>query len=427
MDKISKKLGRAFHPETLALGLGYDPGRSEGAVKPPVFLTSTFQFESSGEGKEFFQAAYGIKDLPQGKSMGLIYSRLNNPNLEIFEERIAAWDRTDKAAAFASGMAAISTTMFAMLRPGDVVLSVRPVYGGTHYLLEHILPEMGVEAHFVMAGDRAAAEMRKIARDLEAERGKPVVKMLYVESPANPNNMMTDIASVSALAEELSTEDTEVLVAVDNTFLGPVFQRPAALGAHLVLYSATKFIGGHSDLVAGIVSGRADLMEQVGLYRTIMGTMADPFTAWMMTRSLETVSIRMRRQAKNAEALADVLAAHPKVTAVFYPTLFEPGSVQADIYARQCTGPGSLIAFEVEGGEEAAFAVLDNFEVMRLAVSLGGTESLVEHPMRMTHSDIPPEELEEYGVTGGMIRMSVGIEHVNDLVRDLEQALAVLD
>jgi methionine-gamma-lyase len=167
-------------------------------------------------------------------------------------------------------------------------------------------------------------------------------------------------------------------------------------------------------------------MEQVGLYRTIMGTMSDPFTAWMMTRSLETVSIRMRRQAKNATALARLLSEHPKVTAVHYPTLFEPGSVQAEIYERQCSGPGSLIAFEVEGGEEAAFKVLDSFEVMRLAVSLGGTESLVEHPMRMTHSDIPPEELEEYGVTAGMIRMSVGIEHLNDLKRDLEQALATL-
>ena len=427
MDKFSKKLGRAFHPETLALGLGYDPVLSEGAVKPPVFLTSTFQFKSSGDGKEFFQAAYGIKDLPQGKSMGLIYSRLNNPNLQIFEERIAAWDKTDKAAAFASGMGAISTTMFALLRPGDVVISVRPVYGGTHYLFEHILPEMGVGARFVKAGDGAAAEMKRVASELEQEAGRPVVKMLYIESPANPNNQMTDIAAVSALAEELSTADREVVVAVDNTFLGPVFQRPASQGAHLVLYSATKFIGGHSDLVAGIASGRADLMEKVGLYRTIMGTMADPFTAWMMTRSLETVSIRMRRQAKNATALAELLAAHPKVTAVHYPTLFEPGSAQAAIYERQCSGPGSLIAFEVEGGEEAAFKVLDSFEVMRLAVSLGGTESLVEHPMRMTHSDIPPEELEEYGVTAGMIRMSVGIEHVNDLKRDLEQALSVLE
>jgi methionine-gamma-lyase len=426
MDRVSKKTGRSFHPETLALGLGYDPARSEGAVKPPVFLTSTFQFHNSGDGKEFFQAAYGIKDLPKGKPMGLIYSRLNNPNLEILEERIAAWDHTDKAVAFASGMAAISTTMFALLRPGDVVISVRPVYGGTYYLLENILPEMGIAAKFVMAGDGAAANMKSIAKALEAEAGRPVVKMLYIESPANPNNMMTDIQAVSDLAKELSTDDLEVIVVVDNTFLGPVFQRPSDQGAQVIIYSATKFIGGHSDLVAGLASGRADIIEQVGLYRTIMGTMADPFTAWMMTRSLETVSVRMRRQAKNAAILAEVLSSHPKITKVFYPTLFEEGSIQAEIYENQCSGPGSLIAFEVEGGEEAAFAVLDSFEIMRLAVSLGGTESLVEHPMRMTHSDIPPEELEEYGVSEGMIRMSVGIEHINDLKRDLLQALEVL-
>tara|TARA_B110000037_G_C17072702_1_gene486515 strand:+ start:366 stop:1649 length:1284 start_codon:yes stop_codon:yes gene_type:complete len=427
MDRVSKKTGRSFHPETLALGLGYDPARSEGAVKPPVFLTSTFQFKNSGDGKEFFQAAYGIKDLPKGKSMGLIYSRLNNPNLEILEERIAAWDQTDKAAAFASGMAAISTTMFGILRPGDVVISVRPVYGGTHYLLENILPDMGIHAKFVMAGDGAEDEMRAIAKTLEAEAGRPVVKMLYIESPANPNNMMTDIKAVVDVAKDLSTDDREVLVVVDNTFLGPVFQRPSDQGAHVIIYSATKFIGGHSDLVAGLASGRADIIEQVSLYRTIMGTMADPFTAWMMTRSLETVSVRMRRQAKNAIVLAEILDSHPKVTKVFYPTLFEEGSRQAEIYKNQCTGPGSLIAFEVEGGEEAAFAVLDSFEIMRLAVSLGGTESLVEHPMRMTHSDIPPEELEEYGVSHGMIRMSVGIEHINDLKRDLIQALNVLN
>jgi methionine-gamma-lyase len=213
------------------------------------------------------------------------------------------------------------------------------------------------------------------------------------------------------------------VVVVDNTFLGPVFQRPASLGADLVIYSATKFIGGHSDLVAGIASGPARLIDPINVYRTILGTMAQPFTGWLLLRSLETVSVRMRRQAKSARKLAELLAAHPAVTAVHYPGLLPEGDPQRAIYERQCTGPGSLIAFEVAGGQEAAFRVLDAFEIPRLAVSLGGTESLVEHPMTMTHADVSAEENERFGVTPGLIRMSVGLEHLSDLKRDLLHAL----
>jgi methionine-gamma-lyase len=214
-----------------------------------------------------------------------------------------------------------------------------------------------------------------------------------------------------------------VLTIVDNTLLGPVFQRPAKFGADLVLYSATKFIGGHSDLIAGVVTGGKALLDQLKVYRTILGTMTNPFTGWLLLRSLETVSIRMRRQAKTARRIAKLLTEHPKVQRVYYPGLLEEGSAQHAIYERQCTGPGSLIAFEVHGGQPAAFRVLNNFEVFRLAVSLGGTESLVEHPMTMTHADVPPEQLELHGVSAGLIRMSVGIEHSSDLERDLECAL----
>jgi methionine-gamma-lyase len=214
-----------------------------------------------------------------------------------------------------------------------------------------------------------------------------------------------------------------VLTVVDNTLLGPVFQRPAKLGADLVLYSATKFIGGHSDLIAGVVTGPKRWIDQAKVYRTILGTMTNPFTGWLLMRSLETVSVRMRRQAKTARKIADLLAAHPKVVDVQYPGLITEGHPQRTIYERQCTGSGSLIAFEVAGGEHAAFRVLDAFEVFRLAVSLGGTESLVEHPMSMTHADVPPATLESYGVRPGLIRMSVGLEHSSDLVFDLEQAL----
>ncbi len=421
-DRVSSD-GKAFNAETLALGLGYDPTLSEGSVKPPVFLTSTFQFESAAHGKRFFEVAYGLSDQQPGEELGLIYSRLNNPNLQIFEERLAAWDQTDKGAVFASGMAAIATTCFALLRPGDHVISSAPVYGGTHYLFEHVLPQWGVTVTQVAGGDDTPERMREVADEV----GRDKVRLLYLETPANPSMIMVDEGEVSKLAGELSRgRERPCLTAVDNTFLGPVFSRPANHGVDLVIYSATKFIGGHSDLIAGVVTGREDLMGLISGMRTIMGTMANPFTGWLLLRSLETVSIRMRRQAKSARRLAEMLAEHPRVRRVAYPGLLREGTKQWEIYRKQCTGPGALMAFEVDGGEKEAFAVLDAFEVCRLAVSLGGTESLVEHPMSMTHSDVPPAQLEQWGVTPGTIRMSIGLEHLSDLERDLKRALAVL-
>ncbi len=413
---------KEFNPETLALGYGYDPFLSEGAVKPPVFLTSTFQFRSAEEGKEFFALVYGLKEKEPGQIPGLIYSRLNNPNLQIFEERIAAWDKTEMGAVFSSGMAAISTTIWTLLRPGDQIISTVPVYGGTHYLFSHILPLWDVEVRYVLAGDDAVSEMARVAREM------PRLKMIYLETPANPSNIMVDIQETARLAQKLSKDlGHRVITAVDNTFLGPVFQRPAPLGADLVIYSATKFIGGHSDLIAGVVTGPKELLEEIIKMRTILGTMATPFSGWLLLRSLETLSIRMRRQAKNARELARILHEHPRVKKVNYPGLLKEGTTQYQIYKKQCSGPGSLISFDIDGGEEEAFAVLNRFVVFRLAVSLGGTESLVEHPMTMTHSDVPPEELKNYGVNESTIRMSVGIEHLSDLRRDLLYALEALE
>ncbi|HEX2730115.1 MAG TPA: cystathionine gamma-synthase family protein [Polyangiaceae bacterium] len=420
MRRRHSKGGKEFDPETLALGYGYDPFLSEGAVKPPVFLTSTFQFKNAEAGKSYFEIAYGLRAQRNSEAPGLIYSRLNNPNLEIFENRLAAWDGTESGAVFASGMAATSTTFLSLLEPGDVILSTAPVYGGTHYLFEHILPKFGIKTRQVQAGSTTAELMRAAAQEAGPER----VKALFLETPANPSNELVDIAACVRVAEELrQAHGRRVLTIVDNTLLGPVFQRPAKFGADLVLYSATKFIGGHSDLIAGVVTGGKALLDQLKVYRTILGTMTNPFTGWLLLRSLETVSIRMRRQAKTARRIAKLLTEHPKVQRVYYPGLLEEGSAQHAIYERQCTGPGSLIAFEVHGGQPAAFRVLNNFEVFRLAVSLGGTESLVEHPMTMTHADVPPEQLELHGVSAGLIRMSVGIEHSSDLERDLECAL----
>jgi len=409
-----------FNPETLALGYGYDPFLSEGSLKPPVFLTSTFQFDSAEEGKRFFELAYGLREPADGEERGLIYSRLNNPNLQIFEERMAAWDGAEVGATFASGMAAISTAMLGLLRPGDAVISTEPVYGGTHYLFNRILPAYGMHVEWVPAGGDAAERMRRITDGGTGSR----TRVLYMETPANPSNVHTDIAAVSALGRELAAKHgAPVATVVDNTFLGPLFQRPIDQGANLVLYSATKFIGGHSDLIAGVVTGSRRLMARVLEMRTILGTSTTPFNGWLLLRSLETLSVRMRRQAKSARTLAALLAEHPRVKRIFYPGLLRPGDPQHDIWKRQCSGAGSLISFEIDGGEKEAFAVLDRFEVIRLAVSLGGTESLVEHPMSMTHADVPRHELEAQGVTEGLIRMSVGLEHLSDLERDLLHAL----
>jgi methionine-gamma-lyase len=420
MDRLDFN-GKEYNPETLALGYGYDAAFSEGAVKPPVFLTSTFQFKSAMDGKKFFELAYGLREKEENEDIGLIYSRINNPNLQIFEERIAAWDKTEEGAVFASGMAAIMTSIFCHAQPGDTIISSAPVYGGTHYLFEHILPKYKINVVQIAAGENLVSGILDKAKEI----GEDKIKMLYLETPANPSNKMVDIEAISKASKEIAKKggQEKVLVAVDNTFLGPVFQRPALFGADLVIYSATKFIGGHSDLIAGVVTGSKELIKPIKDFRTIFGTMANPFTGWMLLRSLETLSIRMRRQAKNAVKLAELLQEHPKVKRVMFPTLFEKGSRQREIFEKQCTGPGSLIAFEIDGGEEKAFKLLDSFKVFRLAVSLGGTESLVEHPMTMTHSDVDPAELETYGVTAGVIRMSVGIEHSSDLKRDVEQAL----
>lgn len=412
--------GKPLNPETLALSYGYDPRLSEGAIKPPVFLTSTFQFSSAADGKRFFEVAYGLRERDPDEALGLIYSRINNPNLQIFEERMAAWDEAKSAAVFASGMAAISTSFFALLRPGDVVLSTSPIYGGTHYFLHKILPQFGITVHLVPAGNNAAADLMRKAKEI----GEKDIRLIYIETPANPSNILTDIQAVVKVAKRLSKKTRNpVLTVVDNTFLGPLFQRPIPLGVDLVIYSATKFIGGHSDLVAGVVTGSRAIIEPIIGFRTILGTVASPFTGWLLLRSLETLSVRMRRQAKTARRIAAFLQDHKRVKAVYYPGLLRAGDPQYDIYKRQCLGPGSLVAFEVSGGEKGAFRALDRFKICRLAVSLGGTESLVEHPMTMTHADVPRLELKSINVHPGMIRMSVGIEHEADLLRDITQAL----
>jgi len=409
---------RPVHPQTLIFEKGYDPQRSEGAAVPPVFRTSTFIFRTAAAGKRAFELAYGLRKPDPGESPALIYTRVNNPNAEILEDRATAWDRAEAAALFSSGMGAISTTCLTFLRPGDTVLFSDPVYGGSEFFLRKILPEYGIRTvPFPVAADEAELSRRAAA--------EPNLRLVFLESPATPTMQLCDIPAARAVADRAGRPGRPVLVLVDNTFLGPIFSQPLSLGAHLVLYSATKFFGGHSDLVAGLAMGSKELLGQVKGMRTILGSTSDADTAWLISRSLGTLQLRMEQQQKNALLLVERLRGNRRVARVLYPGLPGMGEAQVARWKRQCSGSGSVITFEVHGGEVEAFRVLDALRHVHLAVSLGGIETLIEHPWSMTHADMTPEQKRAAGITQAMIRLSVGLEHPEDMAADLEQALEV--
>lgn len=423
-DHRARTLGsHALAPETLMMGYGYDPTLSEGSIKPPIFQTSTFVFRSAEDGKRFFEVAYGLREKDPEEALGLIYSRINNPNLEILEDRLAVWDGADKALVFSSGMAAISTTILALSRPNDVVVYTAPAYGGTEYLFDRILPRMGVQTVSVAdcgAGEGLTRAIREAAETAKARGGR--LAAVYVETPANPTNQLIDLAAAAATIKALGQAEPPPLV-VDNTFLGPLWQKPLEHGADLILYSLTKYVGGHSDLIAGACLGRADLMGRVAEMRTICGTITDPHTAWLLTRSLETLHIRMERSQQNAVELIRRLRGHPKVEAVLDAGGAESSPEQQAIFARQCSGPGSTFSLRLKGGEAEAFRMLNGLQLFKLAVSLGGTESLASHPSSTTHSDYTAEAKARCGIGDNLVRLSVGIESVEDLFADLSQAL----
>jgi len=414
--------GQPVRPESLMMSYGYDPALSEGALKCPIFQTSTFVFESAEAGKAFFEVAYGLRERREGEATGLIYSRLNNPDLEVLEDRLRLWDRAEACAVFESGMAAIATTLLAYARPGDVIVYSSPLYGGSDHLLHHFFTRYGVTPVALPAGVPLAQLEPGLIRDIA---GRPVAAIL-IETPANPTNALVDIRACAELGSRVGSAGRRPVVVVDNTFLGPLWQQPLAHGADLVIYSATKFIGGHSDVIAGACLGTEQALAPVRTLRTFLGTMAGPWTGWLLLRSLETLKMRMTASMKNARYVADFLRDHPRVRQVHYLGHLEPDHPMYPVYRRQCTGPGSLIAFEVEGGEAGAFRFLNGLTLVKLAVSLGGTESLAEHPHTMTHADVPAEEKERVGVTPGLVRLSVGVEHFDDILADLGQALAAV-
>jgi methionine-gamma-lyase len=429
-DYKKTKIGdRELHPETQMMSYGYDPFMSEGAVKPPVFLTSTFAFESAEHGEEFFHMVAGRKPSPEGEKAGLVYSRFNHPNMEIVEDRLALYEKTESCAVFASGMGAISTTFLAFLRPGDVILHSQPLYGGTETLITKLLPQFGI--HTVGFFDDTEGKNFKESLNIAAKLGN--VRMVYLETPANPTNAMIDFKGIGETLDafEAETGQARPITACDNTLLGPVFQNPCDHGIDLAIYSLTKYIGGHSDLVGGSVCGRNELLKPLKLTRSAFGMQLDPHSCWMISRSLETLGISMNRAAESGLKVGEWLRDNSYQSVdIMHPDLIDEPHYKA-VYKRQCTGPGSTFAFSIgdfkddQGGDntrKTAFKLINALGLFKSAVSLGGTESLICHPASTTHSGVDKDEREKVGVNDGLIRLSIGLEHPDDLIADLDQA-----
>lgn len=413
-----------FHPESLMMSYGYKPELSEGAIKCPIFQTSTFVFNKAEDGKAFFEVAYGIREQKEDEEMGLIYSRLNNPDLEILENRLCLWDQAEDCAVFESGMSAISTVFLEFLKPGDLILHSEPVYGGTDHFLNHVLTKFNIN----VIGFRPGQTEEEIRAMVEESGLKDKLAMVYIETPANPTNDLFDIEMCSKIAQSYSSDEKQVYVAIDNTYLGPLWSHPLKHGADLVLYSATKYIGGHSDVIAGAVLGNKELMGRIKGMRTFLGNMAGPWTGWLLMRSLETLKIRMEKQVENAKHVASFLANHPMVEKINYLGMLDAKDPkQKEIYEKQCLSPGAMISFEIKGGEKEAFQFLNNLKLIKLAVSLGSTESLAEHPATMTHIDVNAELRDLLGINEKLVRVSVGVEHPDDLIKDMKQAFESIE
>ncbi|OAF04811.1 methionine gamma-lyase [Bradyrhizobium centrolobii] len=410
-----------LHPETLMLTYGYDPQLSEGAIKPPVFLTSTFVFRTAEDGQDFFDFVSGRREPPEGMGAGLVYSRFNHPNSEIVEDRLSVYERAESCALFSSGMAAIATTILAFVRPGDVILHSQPLYGGTETLLANTLARLSISA----VGFADGIDETAVKQAAEAATRKGRIAMILIETPANPTNGLVDIAMIRRVADAIGQAQGHApIIACDNTLLGPVFQRPIEHGADLSLYSLTKYVGGHSDLIAGAALGSKAIMKDIKALRGAIGTQLDPHSCWMISRSLETLSIRMEKADSNAHLVADYLRDHAKVAKVHYLGHHEAASAAGRVFARQCLGAGSTFSFDIVGGQPAAVKFLNALQIFKLAVSLGGTESLASLPATMTHSGVPADIRRKIGVLDSTIRLSIGIENPSDLIADLAQALS---
>ena len=375
--------------ETLAIHAGQDPEAMTGAVTVPIFQTSTYAQEALGAPR-----------------LGYEYSRTDNPTRKAYEQCLAALEGAKYGIAFASGMAAINNCMY-LLQSGDEVVVSDDVYGGTYRFFTKVMSKFGVQAHFINTSD-----LTELDKAINSK-----TKLVWLESPTNPLLKLTDIAACCKLAKSKGA-----LVVVDNTFMSPVFQRPLELGADIVMHSATKYLGGHSDLVGGVLATNSEeINASMRFHQNAVGAIPGPFDCWLALRGLKTLAVRMAAHAKNAQIIAEYLASHSGVARVIYPGL--PNHPQHELAKRQMKGFGGMISFEIKGGLEEAKTLVESTRLFLLAESLGGVESLIEVPATMTHASIPVERRREMGIADGLIRLSVGIENAEDLKADLEQAM----
>jgi methionine-gamma-lyase len=408
-----------YRPETLAVAYGYDPALGMGSVKPPVYMTSTFVYPSAQHAKDVHEAYFDNSGPLVGET-NHIYSRLGHPGLDFLEKRLAAIDGAEEAVVFGSGMAAHSSIALAHVRPGDSVLHGRPIYGGVDLLYNLIMPQFGSSAVSYLDGTDEASVRAAAAQAI----AQGPLKLIIAETPANPTAAIVDLDLMVRIADEVGAQQGHrPLVVVDNTLLGPFAQRPMEHGVDLCMTSLTKYCGGHSDLLAGGISGRKELIDQLRLLRTTWGNHLDPYTSWLVLRSLESVAVRTERAMANACSVAEFLRDHPKVAGVTFLGFLEEGTPQRAVYDRQCKAAGSTFSFHLHGGEAEAFRMLDRLQLLKLAVSLGGSETLICHSASTTHYAVAPEQRLAGGITDGTIRLSVGLEHVDDLIADLAQAL----
>ena len=416
---MAKDKNKGLRPETLAVAYGYDPELGMGSVKPPIFMTSTFVYPTAQHAKNVHEAYFDGTGPLVGET-NHIYSRLGHPGLDFLEKRLAAIDGAEEAVAYSSGMAAQSSIALAYVRPGDSVIHGRPIYGGVDMLYNNIMPQFGSHAAAYLDGTDEA-DVRAAA---QAAVSKGPLKLIIAETPANPTAALVDLDLMVRIADEIGERQVHrPLVVVDNTLLGPFAQRPIEHKVDLCMTSLTKYCGGHSDLLAGGITGRKELIEHLRMQRTTWGNHLDPYTAWLVLRSLESVAVRTERAMDNARGVAAFLRGHPKIADVTYLGFLEEGTRARAVYDRQCKAAGSTFSFHLHGGEAEAFRMLDRLQLLKLAVSLGGSETLICHSASTTHYAVAPAQRLAGGITDGTIRLSVGLEHVDDLIDDLRQAL----
>lgn len=387
-----------FGIHTRVIRAGTNPDTTYGSIVPPIYQTSTFKFESAEQGRQLFE----------GTAKGYIYTRIGNPTIDALESALAELENGTAAQATSTGMAAIMTVYFSLLSKGDHLVATDAIYGSARLAMENEFSRFGVDSSFVDSSDLAKVRAAMT----------PATRLVYIESPANPTLKLTDIRGCAEIAHAHGA-----LLAVDNTFMCPVLQNPLDLGADIVIHSLTKFINGHTDIVGGaIITKDPALDEQIRSIRHYMGGTMDPHQAWLVIRGLRTLALRVERAQENAVKMADWLNRHPAVETVYFPGL--PEHPQYEVGQSQARGPGAMISFDLKGGYDAGVQLMDSVRVATLAVSLGGYESLIQHPASMTHSWLPAETRQAAGIGEGLVRLSVGCESIEDLIQDFDQALA---